>query len=54
MSHTIKSFRPWFAAKLARAVGESKVVKAGTDGLTEGTIQETVQALASRIKGLES
>lgn len=39
------------AAKLSDAEGQT--VAAGTDGLEAGTVQETLQALATRIQALE-
>lgn len=53
MAINIVSPRPYFAAKLAKAVAEDDTVVAGTDGLGAGTIQEALQALATRIQALE-
>lgn len=49
----IRGPRPYFAAKLKKAVAEDDVVVDGTDGLDAGTLQEVLQALATRIQALE-
>lgn len=56
MAHIIRSPRPWFEAKLryyADVLAGIVEVEAGTDGLSAGTLQETLQALATRIQTLE-
>lgn len=41
------------ASELRQGSAESVSVAAGTDGLAAGTLQEALQALASRIQALE-
>lgn len=41
------------ASELRQGSAESVSVEAGTDGLAAGTLQDALQALASRIQALE-
>lgn len=43
----------YFVRKLEKALADSPVVEAGTDGLDAGTVQEALQALATRVQALE-
>ena len=54
MAHEIRGKRPWFAAKLKKAVAEDDVVPAITAVgetlvIPAGTLQEVLQALADAI-----
>jgi hypothetical protein len=50
MAYEIKGKRPWFAAKLKKAVAEDDVVAAittaGETTIPAGTLQEVLQAIA--------
>lgn len=53
MAKVIVSPRPWFVAKLQKYFGTVPLVEAGDDGLATGTVQEALQALATRVQALE-
>lgn len=53
MAYEIIGDRPWFIAKLKKFLPGVDAVADGTDGLTAGTIQEALQALATRVQALE-
>lgn len=53
MAYTISDPRPWFQAKLRAFFGSEDLVAAGDDGLAAGTVQEALQALATRVQALE-
>ena len=43
----------YFVRKLVLALADEDLVAAGDDGLDAGTIQEALQALATRVQALE-